>query len=372
MHAGVGACRNCRGRWAYFSHGNWCGRDPDSRGFFSLLRQFEARLQPPLRRSRVVPLHVLYMVESSPRYWPTGLLCTGSWGKCIASLALNAPQRQFVVVVVKRAGLVYSWDQGTHPLTRGRSLADSHTAHEYPPLIHAPYPLLLETPWPAAIKLAREPIPFRATSLTTPSVLSLDSDSLLVKLSPTPSPSFSFPLFSARSSLIHSTFAVGRLVLAPSISYSFLSVSCVFASPRPAHLGQNPRHARRSQHRPPPLSSPSTCCPRSSSSPVFLRSFKISSCNYIRQPPIPPRTVSRRALPPSTRLDRPLLSPLGLLHDGPRSALADLTPRFNPTNTSVFVCFWTRGASTQLSLGCRPLLSFWILALPSRLCAFAH
>lgn len=244
MHAGVGACRNCRGRWAYFSHGNWCGRDPDSRGFFSLLRQFEARLQPPLRRSRVVPLHVLYMVESSPRYWPTGLLCTGSWGKCIASLALNAPQRQFVVVVVKRAGLVYSWDQGTHPLTRGRSLADSHTAHEYPPLIHAPYPLLLETPWPAAIKLAREPIPFRATSLTTPSVLSLDSDSLLVKLSPTPSPSFSFPLFSARSSLIHSTFAVGRLVLAPSISYSFLSVSCVFASPRRAHLGQNPRHAR--------------------------------------------------------------------------------------------------------------------------------
>lgn len=42
MHAGVGACRNCRGQWAYFSHGNWCGRDPDSRGLFSL-RQFEAR-----------------------------------------------------------------------------------------------------------------------------------------------------------------------------------------------------------------------------------------------------------------------------------------------------------------------------------------
>lgn len=375
MHAGVGACRNCRGRWAYFSHGNWCGRDPDSRGFFSRLRQFEARLQPPLRRSRVVPLHVLYMVESSPRYWPAGLLCTGSWGKCIASLALNAPQRQFVVVVVKRVGLVYSWDQGTHPLTRGRSLADGHTAHEYPPLIHAPYPLLLETPWPAAIKLAREPIPFRATSLTTP-VRSLSR----LRLSPCQVVTDPFAFFFLPSffcPLLAHSFDLCRTVGVGPVDILFFLVCflCLcLASPSPFGPKPSTRSlpSDRSQHRPPPLSSPSTCCPRSSSSPVFLRSFKISSCNYIRQPPIP-RTVSRRApLPPSTRLDRPLLSPLGPLHDGPRSASADLIPHFNPTNTSVFVCFWTRGASTQLSLGCRPLLSFWILALPSRLCAFAH
>lgn len=37
---------------------------------------------------------LVHIVKSSPRYWPTGLLCAGSWGKCIASLALNAPQRR--------------------------------------------------------------------------------------------------------------------------------------------------------------------------------------------------------------------------------------------------------------------------------------
>lgn len=166
-----------------------------------------------------------------------------------------------------------------------------------------------ETPWPAAIKLAREPIPFRATSLTTP-VRSLSRLRLRLSLSSCHRPlRLLFPslFFSARSSLIHSTFAVGRLVLAPSTSYSFLSVSCVFASTRLAYFRPKPSTrslpSDRSQRRPSPLSSPSTCCPRSRSSLVFLRSFKISSCNYIRQPRIPPRPFSRRALLPPPPLD---------------------------------------------------------------------
>lgn len=95
MHAGVGAYRNCRGQGLISAMVTGVAETPIPGAFSLCFNSRPVHLQPPLRRSRVVPLHVLYTeVKSSPRYWPTGVLCTGSWDKCIASLALNAPQRQ--------------------------------------------------------------------------------------------------------------------------------------------------------------------------------------------------------------------------------------------------------------------------------------
>lgn len=232
-----------------------------------------------------------------------------------------------------------------------------------------------ETPWPAAIKLAREPIPFRATSLTTP-VLSLDS----VSDSPCQVVTDPFAFFFLPSFFLPAPRSFIRPLLSDGWCWPRRHpiLSCLFlvSLPRLAQpiLGQNPRHARSLPTAP---SAVRRHCRRrrrvALAAAAALSSYARSRYRLVIIFDNPVSLLDRfRAEPSSPPLHstRPTAS-LPLWPSSRRSS-DDLIARFNPTNTPVFVCFRTRGASTQLSLGCRPLLSFWILAQPSRLCAFAH